>query len=58
MALLAGGEPATNLAATLVSSIAYGGAELFKKHHSTVLDLARVRMRLDGLQLYATLTAL
>jgi len=51
-----------SLAAALVSSIAHGGGtrvvELFAKHHATALDLNRVRMRLDGLQLYATLTAL
>ncbi|CAB9518348.1 expressed unknown protein [Seminavis robusta] len=45
----------------LVTCIARGGAaavELFARHHTSTLDLGRVRMRLDGLQVYATLTAL
>ena len=45
-------------AVDLVLQIAHGGVELFARHPSTTLDIGRVRMRLEGLQLYATLTAL
>ena len=35
-----------------------GALELFAKNSETILDLPRVRMRLEGLQVYATLAAL
>ncbi|CAB9496452.1 expressed unknown protein [Seminavis robusta] len=58
MALSMSSQEATTALAT---SLARGGAaavELFAKHHATTLDLGRVRMRLDGLQVFATLAAL
>ena len=42
------------------TALVRGGAlaELFAKNSETILDLPRVRMRLEGLQVYATLAAL
>ena len=42
----------------ILTALVRGGAELFAKNHDTLLDLPRVRMRLEGLQVYATLAAL
>jgi hypothetical protein len=42
----------------VTSNIALRGGELFAKHADTVLDISRVRMRLEGLASYATLCAL
>lgn len=39
-------------------SIALRGGEIFAKHADSVLDISRVRMRLEGLASYATLCAL
>lgn len=55
---LSASPDAGSSAIDLVLQIAYGGVELFARHPSTTLDIGRVRMRLEGLQLYATLTAL
>ena len=50
---------AASLALNLVvAAIARGGAERFAPPTTAALDMGRVRMRLEGLQLYATLTAL
>ena len=38
--------------------MARGGVELFAKNHASKLDIGRVRMRLEGLTTYATITAL
>jgi hypothetical protein len=49
---------ARSLASSAVLSIARGGVELFQKNHASSLDISRVRMRLEGLTTYATITAL
>ena len=50
-----------SVALPVVLSVARGGAELFRPRHQAsgpLLDMARVRLRLEGLQAYATLCAL
>lgn len=42
----------------VIASIALRGGEIFAKHADSVLDISRVRMRLEGLASYATLCAL
>jgi len=49
------------IALPVALSIARGGgvaSELFSKHSNAALDMGRVRLRLEGLQSYATLCAL
>jgi len=59
MSMMSSGPPQpsmSSLAIPVALSVARGGAELFAG--SKALDIGRVRMRLEGLQAYATLCAL
>jgi hypothetical protein len=58
LSMVSAGTPSIKgIAVPLALSIARGGAELFRSK-ATGLDIGRVRMRLEGLQAYATLCAL